>query len=488
MSLTGNPNEYNWMIGYIVIGGKPDIIASAPTADITADGAVVIGGNDTVATIPSSSSVYIGGDSKTCTLNGVATVAICASGTVGASETDTSLLLIGGAATTLYGIDSICIGTSTDDVTLFPTNPKLFIKDSTVVVKKTVDLSTPGAIGVTDLSGGMITFSTNGTYTLPTASALFEEVVDQSSTTFASSVAPSLLVTMRNTSGNVVTVSTSTGTTLTNGGTLTIAAGESKTLNMWFTSPTVLLIEDAKAGTFSYAEPLYTSGSKAIISGSSNTNTSVASGAVVGGLSATNSISASTGGVIIGGSGTTSSVASNGSVVVCADGTTGTNSADENLVLIGGAGTTLGGNSGSSSSVCIGPSVTTQTFSPSASQLFLKSNPVWSTVQSADYTATGTISTADFVGGFVQLNPAGIATLTTPTATALYNYAVDNSSATFGLNMSFNVFINNASASVCTLAAGTGVTLQGTTTILGSGSAFLYCVFLSSTTMIMKIV
>lgn len=168
-------------------------------------------------------------------------------------------------------------------------------------------------------------------------------------------------------------------------------------------------------------------------------------------------------------------------------GIVGVDSSDANLLLLGGSGTELYGNGGTSQSVCIGSSTATQTFSPTASQTFIKGNPLIGLSGSSGYTSTSTIATADFAGGFITFAPTGVLqTFTTPTATDMYAYMVDNSAATFSLNMMFTVMVQNTSAFSCTFAAGTGVTLQGASTILSTGSLVLHCVFLSATTMLIR--
>lgn len=206
--------------------------------------------------------------------------------------------------------------------------------------------------------------------------------------------------------------------------------------------------------------------------------------AVVGGWTTTTTI-AGKGAVVVSGNNANTTIGGNGCVVVsggiC---TVGRNEEEKGSILIGGSNT----NIYSSNVVCIGASTQTQTFGPLTRQTLFKGNPLYG-LKISSYTSSSTVGITEFGSGFITATPgllAGI-TLTLPSASSLYNEMVDNTGGAFGLNMAFNVLVRNASIiGPVVLSAGTGMTLQGTTTLLVSSSVMLLCVFLSPTTMYVK--
>ena len=478
-------------------------------------GTCMMGGTQLATTITSGSgSAIIGGRGYTNALQGIGNVIISAAGTIGSSSNDSNFVLIGGNNTTLTGNSvtlgnpgSISIGPSTLTVIYAPNNPKLFLKDNHVSTKTKATYTGAGTLSAADVSGGVIQFTTaSGAYVMPTTALLCAEMLDSASTAFTGSPNHVFEVMFYNTSGGACTIATGTGQTLTNGTSpISISNNASQTWKCWFTSPTAMLIEVYQIATGS-AEPFFTSNSRAIIAGTSNTNTSVSStssGCVIGGSTNTNSIAASSGGVIIGGNSNnvtatgvgsvamggisdTITITGNGCVAINAGGTLGSVAGDSGNVLIGGSGTTVK----ATNNVVIGSSTVTQTFAPSTAQTFIKSNPIFAWTTNTPINNGGTAAVAltatQLINGYITRTAGTVApNFTFPTAPSVYNAAVDNSAGPFGLNMVFYFLIQNITGTgAITLTTNTGWgTLQGTTGTIGAGTSRAgMCILISATT------
>lgn len=206
---------------------------------------------------------------------------------------------------------------------------------------------------------------------------------------------------------------------------------------------------------------------------------------------------AGTGSVAMGGRADTITITGDGCVAISASGTLGNAAGDSGNVLIGGSGTTVT----ATNNVVIGHSTVTQKFSPTATptgpgpQTFIKANPIWGLSSTTTITASATpLTFAQIATGFLRCNAAANITLTFPTATALYNAFIDSTSATFGLNMTFDLnIINDSTTSTVLVAAGTGFVTRGTIaamTIVTGATSSRICriIFTSNTTGVLLLV
>lgn len=389
-----------------IFGGSTNTCSIAAST-----GGVIVGGKTMNITIANSGSAgtAVGGTARTVTLNADGAVSIAAAGTVGAAA-DTNLVLIGGTNTTILGGGSVSIGPSTQTVRYQPANPKLYLKDNPVSSMLNTTFTTPGTLTAASISGGVVQFTTTaGAYTMPTTAQLCTEILDSSATAFTGNPRHVFNVTFYNTSGGACSVALGTGQTLTNGvSPFSVANNNSMTWKCWFTSPTAMLIEIAQvatsviagltansfvysgtagvltttsaptngqlligstgvapalgsltgsasvtvtngAGTITLAtsEPFYTSNTRAIISGTGNTLTNIASncaGGIFGGSSTNVTITATSGSVAVGGANTTAvpNLGGSGNVIV--------GSSQVNGASISGSGNVV---VGSSSNACV---------------------------------------------------------------------------------------------------------------------------------------
>lgn len=361
----GDVSTLSTIQGYVIIGGDTNVTS------ITGNGSGTVGGSGTTHTISSIGGVSVGGSARTVVIAGNGGVSVASSGTIGSASTDTNLILIGGTNTTLYGTGSVCVGPSTQTTRYQPTNGKLYLKDSYVVTKLNTTFTTPGVLTSAAISGGMIQFTTtSGAYTLPTTAQLCTELLDTSATAFTGTPNHLFQVTFYNTSGGLVTVALGLGQTFTSGTSpFSIANGESKTISMWFTSPTTMLVEDAKSGTFTVTEPFYTTNSRAIVSGTGNVFTSVSStsgGGTFGGSGSTPVIATATGAVTVGGNTVTTNITGVGATVIgsllCAG-----SIAESGSVIVGSQSFTGGFSSTNGGNVVVGSSGYAGTITSSAS-------------------------------------------------------------------------------------------------------------------------
>lgn len=159
-------------------------------------------------------------------------------------------IIIGGAGTTIMGNDSTCMGPSGVTTVLHPTIPKLYHKDNPVTLYQNVTKTSPGTITASDISSGMITFTTTaGAYTLDTSANIYAAVIDQTSTSFTTT-RPEISLILYNTSGGIITVAAGTNQTFTNTSSpISIPNGLMLNVNLIFTSTTAALVETIANGT-----------------------------------------------------------------------------------------------------------------------------------------------------------------------------------------------------------------------------------------------
>lgn len=189
-----------------------------------------------------------------------------------------------------------------------------------------------------------------------------------------------------------------------------------------------------------------------IVGGSTVTPTSSGVGTVCVGGNSNIVTLAGNGSVMVGGTSDTVTVNGLGGVSISGAGTVGSVAADAGLVLIGGSGTTLAANGGASSgNICIGDRTMTQTFSPSATQTYIKANPLYS-YTNTNFAAVATMTAAQLIGGYITTTGTTF-TLTFPSATSMYQAFVENTATTFSAFMSFHFIIKNNSSGTITLAA-----------------------------------
>lgn len=489
-------------IGSVLVGSS----SNSTVFNFGSNGSVIIGSNTVGGNISGIGNVVLAGSSCSSTVNATGSILACSNGSsLGSSLTDANLILLGSPNTTLNGQSSICIGSSTISTFLQPTTPQLFLKNNPLTLLSSFTPTFP-TISASDLLGGVVTLSTPGNYTFDTTVAIRNAFLDSSGSVFSASFRPTFTVIFYNTSIASITLTPGIGQTFTNPSP-TIYANQSHSLTFIFTTNTTIIIHDSHTAFFS--EPLFTTNSRAIISGS-NTVSSVAStslGATVGGVSNTCSISSLTGGTIIGGDTNTSTISGNGGVIVggytnpstiVGDGgviigsgcVLGSTSTDTGLVSIGGSNSIIYGQS----NVIIGPSSSSIFLNPAVPKLFLKDNPVSIKTRVFKTSILPELLTAsDLNNGIVYLT-VDLNTYTFATATNIFNYIIESSGAAFLTAASYpyfeTVLYNSSVGTSVSIVAGAGITFINQASpfnILTLQGVFLKCWFSSPTTMFIMI-
>jgi hypothetical protein len=160
------------------------------------------------------------------------------------------------------------------------------------------------------------------------------------------------------------------------------------------------------------------------------------------------------GSVNIGGYALVPSVLGAGNVCIASECALGSNSSDQNLVVVGGYGTTLTGQN----SVAIGPSQLVKLFNPTRWKLYLMDNPV-STRAETVFTTPGTLTAASLSDGYVVFTTTSGA-YTLPTTSDLCIEIIDTAQTAFAdpTRYTFSTTFSNTSGGTITLASNTGQT------------------------------
>lgn len=221
----------------------PCIIGTTSTL-VSVVGYINTGSVTSTISITGNGSVNVGGSSRTMTIGGNGCVSVCASGTVGTSSSHINSVLIGGVGTTITSSGVVCIGSSSITTTLSPSSPKMFIKDNPITIATSSTLSTPGTITAANLSGGYVQITTSGAYTFDTTINIRNLLLDSTGTAFVGTPAPYFDVSIRNSSGGTVTLSSGTGQTFVNSGSpYTLPNGTSLNFRFAFTSITTMTVD-----------------------------------------------------------------------------------------------------------------------------------------------------------------------------------------------------------------------------------------------------
>lgn len=404
----------------------------------TSDFRAIISGNlnNFAGVAAASYGSTIGGAGQTMVINGLGGVIIGGSGTVGGALADSNNILIGGSGTGMFGINNVCIGPFGGNVNLSPSVSKLFLKDNPVYIKEGTIYVVNTTILAIDISKGVVELGVSGGFVLDDTVNIFNALYDSTNTVFSSpTIRPFFNLTIYNTSGGNVIISSGLGQTFTNGGpTIIIGAGESRTWNLWFSSNTTMIIEDMREGSFN--EPFYTVNYRAIISGYGNIVS-------LSGL----------GNSYIGGYGINSNIIGNGNINLGSGTNIGTLVTDENLIAIGGSNTSLYGND----SIVIGPSNATTTLYPVIPKLFLKDNPI--SIKTNTVIALGIIPASTISGGIVELSAIGAYTL--DTTNNIITTLLDSSVSAFvgSIRPMFEATFYNTSGGAITIATNVGQTI-----------------------------
>ena len=528
---TGSVTVGGYNMGGILLSGQGAcMIGSSNSAGTTlsGNGSVLVGSNSLVntSTLSGTGSVVVGGYSNTCLVRGNGSVIVCGSGTVGLNTTQTNLVLIGGQNTSLYGNNSVCIGPSSLTLNANPSISTLFLKGNPMTIKENVTKTLAGlTILAADISKGVVELTGfGGAYQLDSTVNIRNAILDSTGSGFVGNIRPMYRFNLYNSSGSTVTVSLGAGQTFTNinpSGVVSIINGQSRTWTIWFTSNTTMLVEDMSEASFS--EPLFTTNSRAIISGYNNTLTSVSStsrGAVIGGRSNNPNISANTGGVTVGGFSNTPIILSangtvniggrannynilsgqgsvniggysnfanftsgSGSIIIGGNNSQYNNATGSGSIIVGGNNSQYNRVNGSGSMVIggsytrlysnncisIGPTTQSVLLDPTVDKLFIKDNPVLikeNVTKTSGPPANRTITGSDISKGIVELTVDGTNYLF-DTASNIFDTLVEQSGSAF-LNAScrpyFEVILYNSSGPTSvSVADNTGITFLNTT-------------------------
>jgi hypothetical protein len=166
------------------------------------------------------------------------------------SSTLNNSSIIGGSNTTVPNSNSVVIGTSSTTTIIYPSIPKLFLKDNFITFKKNAVYSSPTTISAADISNGMITFTTvGGAYIFDTTVNIRNAVLDLSGSVFIDN-RPEFSLILYNTSGSTITVAVGTGQTFTNDiSPISVLNGATRLLTFVFTSNTTMIILNGSTGS-----------------------------------------------------------------------------------------------------------------------------------------------------------------------------------------------------------------------------------------------